>query len=489
MKTDFSDSSKRMSRKQQESDFLRYIPDELLYAILNNKHDSMIVIDNEGIIRFISDFNKTLTDNQPKSYIGKKLSEIKSASKLMETLKNGKPDISVISLADNISTIVCRIPVYNNGRIIGAIGRFMFTNAAQFEEQRNKINLLTQEKEYFKNKLKEYDTLIKAQGRVRYTIDSILGNSREIKKVKTLLSNASKLCTPVLITGESGTGKELFAHSIHAMSPRKVNNFVKINCAAIPHDLMESELFGYMPGAFTGADKKGKIGKFEKANNGTIFLDEIGDMPMNLQAKLLRVLQEKEVERIGSDKSTLVDFRLVAATNKNLKKLMNEGLFREDLYYRINVINIKLPALRERTEDISILLNHFLKETCINHGLPQRIVNPSVYKILNEYPWKGNIRELQSLAEQLIVRSSAVEIEPSDLPKWFFSAVPNSNSTSAQWEGDHLTLKAAVEKTEVQMITRALYSTHNNKKKTAEVLGIPRSQLYEKIKKYKIKTN
>ena len=463
---------------------LMSIPQELLYGFLNNKYDSIILIDKEGTIKFISDYNKTITDGNISSYIGRNLKDLSSESKLMETVKSGKPEVTLFRLADNRECIVTRIPIHYNDKIVGAIGRFMFSSFEQLEKQRNKILKIIEERVPSKNDVTKYANPLST---IRYTLNSILGNSQKIKEAKSFAMKIAQFSEPILITGETGTGKELFAQAIHDMSPRKNNAFIKVNCAAVPNELIESELFGYMPGSFTGASRKGKTGKFEKADKGTIFLDEIGDMPFQLQAKVLRALQEMEIEPIGSDRPIWLDFRLISATNKNLQQLVQKELFRKDLYHRINTISLQLPPLRQRPDDIPILLSHFINKVCQTNNVDMKSIDSEVYNALKTYPWHGNVRELQSVAVQLLVKSGPNDIHLTDLPPTFIASPSNSNHDVLSSPDNLMSLKKTVEKTEKKMIIKTLHETGNNKKKAAQILKIQRSQLYERIKRYNIK--
>ncbi len=288
--------------------------------------------------------------------------------------------------------------------------------------------------------------------------------------------------TSTMITGESGTGKEVFARAIHELSGRK-GLFVPVNCSAIPNELFESEFFGYCSGAFTGANQKGKIGLFELADQGTIFLDEIGDMPLHMQAKLLRVLQEKEITKVGGANSIKIDARVISATNKNLNKMVKEGSFREDLFYRLNVIEIQLPRLKDRFEDIPILINHFLKEFANKNGRNIKAIDTEAIKILLNYDWPGNIRELMNVVEHMVVISDTEKIYKSSIPHYILSS---DKSTNLNLENYPLDLNLAIKNLERETIQRALSMAKNNKSKASKLLNIPRATLYHKIQEYNI---
>lgn len=316
---------------------------------------------------------------------------------------------------------------------------------------------------------------------------SFIGESPAMASVRELIASVAASKTTVLITGESGTGKELIAKSIHAMSDRAHRPFVKINCAAIPDNLLESELFGHKKGSFTGAVCD-KIGKFELADTGTIFLDEIGDMNLNLQAKLLRVLQEKQFEKVGDNRSITVDIRIVAATNQNLQKHIRDGAFREDLYYRLNVFPIRVPPLRERREDIILLARHFVKK--FNHEFKKNVetISDRMTDALVRYDFPGNIRELSNIVEREMILARGSEL---DLAHELFAAGEEAkpgtdNAQAGERHSQQPPQSGSLEQIERQHIVDVLKSTGWHKGKTAEILGIDRSTLYRMMKKYDI---
>jgi len=318
----------------------------------------------------------------------------------------------------------------------------------------------------------------------RIKLENIIGSSRAIMKSKEEASMASKSASTVLITGESGTGKELFARAIHNHSNRVDNPFITVNCAAIPDNLLESELFGYEEGAFTGAKKGGKIGTFELAHKGSIFLDEIGDMSLHLQAKLLRVLQEKELNKLGGKSHIYVDVRIIAATNKDLEKMVAEGTFREDLFYRLNVIPIKLPSLRERKEDIPQIIDYMIKE--YSKKLEKEVVGieESVVDTMINYRWPGNIRELQNIIEYSVNMSSTPIITINVIPK----KVKNIDVTPGE-EDESIVKLDELERREIIKALNKYKDYKKDKDLAAKSLGISRSTLYRKLEKYEIIPN
>jgi len=312
-----------------------------------------------------------------------------------------------------------------------------------------------------------------------YQFEKIVGKSPEIREVFKIIDDVAQSNATILITGESGTGKELVAHAIHNRSPRKEKLFVAVNCAAIPENLLESELFGHEKGSFTGASDR-QIGKFEIANGGTLFLDEVGSLPLTMQAKLLRAIQEKEIERIGSGKPLPVDVRLISATNSDLKTEIKNRRFREDLYYRLNVIPVHLPPLRERKEDIPLLASHFLNK--YNHEFGKKIkgFKKEVLSLLTAYSWPGNVRELENLIERLVVLTKNGLIEVEKLP----SEIKGDKSCAPATA--EAKLKDAIKKFESDFIRQALEKAGGKKGKAAELLGIHRNTLINLAKKLKI---
>jgi two-component system, NtrC family, nitrogen regulation response regulator NtrX len=303
----------------------------------------------------------------------------------------------------------------------------------------------------------------------------VLGDSVPMKALRQQIALAAPTNGRVLIYGESGTGKELVAHALHAASLRNRETFVEVNCAAIPEELIESELFGHMKGSFTGASED-KVGKFQKADNGTLFLDEVGDMSLRTQAKVLRVLEEQRLERVGSTHPTAVNVRVIAATNKKLEEQIARGLFREDLFYRLNVIPFTVPALRERVEDIPILTRHFLAEFAGAYGRKPKEISDAALAVLARHSWPGNVRELRNLIERLMITCPHSRIEPLHLPPELFRGFPAISSRP------NATLHEARSAYEREFILRKLSENQWNMTRTAVALGLERSHLYRKMK-------
>jgi two-component system, NtrC family, response regulator AtoC len=324
---------------------------------------------------------------------------------------------------------------------------------------------------------------LRSQLKSKYAFDNIVGTGRSMAKIFELINAVAGLTSTVLIQGETGTGKELIAKAIHFNSPRREQKMVSINCGAIPENLLESELFGHIRGAFTGAVQN-RVGRFEQANNGTIFLDEIGSMPQTLQVKLLRVLQEREFERVGANNSVKVDVRIIAATSSNLHQMVKDATFREDLYYRLNVIPIHMPPLRERREDVPMLIQRFISQFCERHKLELKTVSPQVMKALMSYDWPGNVRQLENIVERMVaLTGNRTAIMPSDLP----AEIQNRDVSTftpiieIPEEGIHFT--TIITDMERELIQQSLRKAHGNKKLAAKFLNLKRTTLIEKIKR------
>ena len=334
-------------------------------------------------------------------------------------------------------------------------------------------------------RLKRENLQLKKQLHKRYGFANIVGNSDAIIQVFELIKKVADTDSTVLILGESGTGKELINRAIHYNSLRREGPLIPVNCAAIPEELLESELFGHERGAFTHAVRT-RIGRFEQASGGTIFLDEIADMSPSLQVKILRVLQDRSFERIGGVKTIKVDIRVIAATNQNLEEMVRQGRFREDLYYRLNVIPIRVPPLRERVTDIPLLVQHFLQEFSRKKKKPNKRLNPGAMDLLLHYPWPGNIRELENLMERLVILSEGNEIQVSELPERFRTKTATSSAGSKEIPDQGIHLTAAVQEFERDLILKALDKSNWVKSRAAQLLHLNRTTLLEKMKKQKI---
>ncbi|MBU3188843.1 sigma 54-interacting transcriptional regulator [Clostridium bowmanii] len=448
------------------------VSDNILNTIINTVNECVVVVDKNGIITMMSNAYKELINCENPE--GKHVTDVIENTKVHIVAKTGEKQFGEIQETNGHKMISMRVPIVEDGKTVGAIEKVMFKDLSNFKILSNKLSNLEKEFEYYKNGLS-------GDGKAIYTFRNIIGHSAKSREVMHLARRVAKIDSNVLITGESGTGKELFAHSIHNASSRCLKPFVKINCGAIPAELFESEMFGYEEGAFTGAKRSGKKGKFEHANGGTILLDEIGDMPMNMQVKLLRVIQEKELVRVGGNDVIQVDVRVIASTNKSLEKLIKDGEFREDLYYRLDVMHLKLPSLRERIEDIEELSNVLRMKISKKYGVYSEGISSEAIDYLKSYNWPGNIRQLENVIERAInLLEGELCIGPKHLPEKIIRNKVKKYSLGNNY------LKDVVETLEKDLIMQCIKKTGGNKKETAKILGLSRAGLYKKLNRYNL---
>jgi len=446
---------------------------EMYRMVFDSIYNGAIVTDADG---YITHFNRPYGEFlgvNPSEQIGKHCGEAVENSRMHIVAKTGIPEINQSHRIMGQNMVVQRIPIKKDGRVIAVFGQVMFKDVKDVGKLAAELSLL-------ESKVKLYEAELINLRSTRYTFASIIGKSDAILSLKQEALKAASNHYPVLISGESGTGKELFAQAVHHASARKLYPFVRINCAAIPRDLLESELFGYEKGAFTGAKSDGKPGKFELAHQGSVFLDEVGDLPLEMQPKLLRAIEDNEFERVGGTKIIRSNFRVIAATNQNLEKMLADDRFRKDLFYRLNVIPLHIPPLRERKADIIPIAQYLLKQLAVEANLPQIKLDEQAQKALENYEWQGNVRELSNVLERTMSVLEGKTIRLKDLPFYLhrsrrLEAAPNRSS-----------LKDAQARTEKEAIRYALQETNNNKAKAAKVLGIHRTLLYKKIKKYNL---
>ncbi len=457
-------------------EFIRQSDDEiesalLLKALMETTNDPIVYVNKEGFIELFSKAYAEFLEIKVEDAVGKHVTEIIENTRMHIVVKNGIPEYEEVQKIKGKKMIATRIPVFFNGKVVGAVGKVLFRDIDELKYLYQKVSKIEKELNLYKN---EFKTVNKA----KYNLNHIISNSKSMDELKEFTKKIAQSNSNVLILGESGTGKELFAHSIHNNSRRVNSPFIKVNCGAIPYELLESELFGYEEGSFTGAKKGGRIGKFKAADGGTIFLDEIGDLPMNMQVKLLRVIQDKEIEKIGSSHSESIDVRIIAATNKDLEKMVDEGMFRLDLYYRLNVVNIRIPPLRERKEDINTLSQYLIKKTSRREDIRVDGISDEALEYLKRYHWPGNVRELGNILERAInFLDKETIINPKHLP---------CKITGIMEEKQIRTLKSTLEEVEKQTLIDSLIISKGNKTLAAKELGISRTSLYEKISKYKI---
>lgn len=443
----------------------------LLQTVIDKAYDGIVMINQEGYISFLSPSLVELFDLEGIQPIHLPIDQLMPQLGLMRVVKNGLADISDFMEVNGIQYIVHRIPILQDQQVVGAIGKVMFRQLQEVRERFKRFN-----RDEWKDGLTKQQR--KEPASSRFTFDEIITEDYQMEKLLRSVSKAAKGRSTILIRGESGTGKELFAHAIHSDSLRRESHFVTVNCAAIPEHLLESEFFGYEEGAFTGAKHKGKAGKFDMAHGGTLFLDEVGDMSLSLQAKLLRVLQEGEFYRVGGTDRIQVDVRIISATNRPLEEMVEKGEFREDLFYRLNVISFKIPPLRQRKGDILLLCDLFIKDLNKLNGTSVTRIDPVAQHAMLEYEWPGNIRELRNVLERTMVFAESGKIQIDDLPDYVLKKTSLQNSQLP------VTPHKLLNKVEQETIQMALQQTNGNKTKAARLLGISRSVLYEKLKKY-----
>ncbi len=394
-------------------------------------------------------------------------------------VSSGKPVLGDTFNIRGRKVIVNNYPIRVGEKIIGAVGKMIFHNLNAFLALKHKIGEL-------ENTVRRYELEIRENYRARYSFEDVVGRSTKLRHAIDAARRLAASSSPILLTGESGTGKEIFAHAIHRASSRRDHSFIRVNCASIPSELFESELFGYKAGAFTGALKSGKAGKFELAHRGTIFLDEVGELPLALQAKLLRVLQEKEIEPLGASSPKAIDFRVIAATNRDLEERVREGYFRRDLYYRLNVISIQLPPLREIREDIPILVRHFLTKLRGRMTSQASEIAPEVMERLLSYDWPGNVRELENIMERALALSQGDTIRLEHLPESIGKPREVSKLGLREGRREDDSLPLAAFNAEKEQLFEALRRTGGNRTEAAALLNIHRTTLYFRLKKHGI---
>lgn len=443
--------------------------DEIFETVMEHTYYCFVVVDVGGYITFLNKNYCNFLDIEQEDAIGKHVTEVIENTRMHIVAETGKEEIADLQYIRGNYMVANRIPVFSEGRIVSAVGMVIFRDTKEWQKMNSHIKSLLSELEYYR---KQADK----QHGAKYSLNDIVGSSYKITDLKKNIKKVASSDVSVLIRGDSGTGKELAAHSIHQLSERSSKPFVRVNCAAIPEHLIESELFGYEEGAFTGARKGGKKGKFQLAEGGTIFLDEIGDMPLGAQVKILRAIQEREVEAVGAVKPEEVDVRIIAATNQPLEKLIEDQKFREDLFYRINVIQLYLPSLKERKEDIRLLAKYILHKVTVRNGKRVIDFDKAVMDSFMQYAWPGNIRELENVIESSVHLTNSEIIRMEDLPMQL--------RNDKDLHGDTCSLKEILERTEQQAIESALIKTAGNKLEAAKLLGLGKTSFYDKLKKY-----
>jgi len=482
-----------------KSMFEAFARDAMGAMVVDREH--RVVWISEGYLRFLPGLGFT----EPAQFVGRRVEEVVPNTMMAHVIETGQP-ILVDLLTNQAGTfLVSRLPLRNDaGQVIGAVGFVLLDHPeTTMQPLIAKFSRLQAELDSARRQLAE-------QRRPRYTIASFIGASPAALEVKRQARRVAQIGSTVLLLGETGTGKELLAQGIHAASARAARRFVGVNIAAVPETLLEAEFFGVAPGAYTGADRRGREGKFKHADGGTLFLDEIGDMPLALQSKLLRALQEQEIEPLGSNRVERIDVRIIAATSRDLAAMVAAGTFRADLYYRLNVLPIRLPALRERLADLEALVESLSEDIARRSGLPARSVSPEALALLARRPWPGNIRELRNTLEQAALMTDDLVLEPRHFgapmagpaewtsvppakpaasgggaPAPAMPALPASGLPAASGPPALLRpLGDQVAEVERAAIDAALRATRGNRVATARLLGISRAALYERLTRW-----
>jgi len=449
-----------------------------MLELFDSLYEGALAVDRDGRIVWMNDKYKALLGwNGVEPIEGRLIEEIIPESSMRDIVESGRATLLDIMVINDRPLVVSRIPLKNDdGDVVGAMGFILYDRLQSLKPLVSKFSRLHSE-------LASAHRELAQERRAKYNFSQFAGTSGQVRELKHQARRAAERDLTVLLLGETGTGKELLAHAIHAASPRADKPMVRVNAAAIPETLLEAELFGTAAGAYTGADRRGREGKFMVADGGTLFLDEVGDIPLAVQAKLLRVLQEGEVEPLGANKVIDVDVRIIAATSRDLKAMVEAGDFRSDLFYRLNVLPLAVPPLRDRLEDIGILCEVLLDQIAVRSGGPQAEISQGAIEFLCRHDWPGNVRELRNILEQVVAMRDIefltaehlVELLP-DLPARDTTAAANGGEV-----GTVRPLREAVQDAERTAIELALGASGGVKVHAAKMLGISRAQLYEKL--------
>lgn len=452
---------------------LRQLASESLLAHYAEYCEGAVIVDAAARIVWMNErYPERLGIAVPACVVGQEIEKVIPNSLMRQVVETGRPIMLDIMEFGEAAFVVTRLPLHDKaGKVVGAVGFMLYDDPRQMASLMARYQRLRSDLAEARKKLAE-------ARRTKYTFASFVGTGAACSAVKQMARRAARTTASVLILGETGTGKELLAQAIHAASLRADASFVAVNIAAIPETLLEAEFFGVAPGAYTGAERNGRDGKFKLADGGTLFLDEIGDMSPALQAKLLRALQEGEFEPVGSNRLTTVDVRVIAATSRNLEKMVADGQFRADLYYRLNVITLNTPPLRERLEDFSLLADYLVDHVCRQQGMPPRGISAGAINRLCRHDWPGNVRELANVLERALLMSDSDTLEADDLEA-VMPAVPLDSPKVVSLRP--IGMAEAVAQAEREAIRLALRHARGNKAEAARQLGISRAALYEKI--------
>lgn len=467
-----------------------------LFEVFADASEGMLLVDRSGRVVWINDqyrrYLPALGFAREEDFVGQPVSSVVQNTQMQQVLETGKPILIDLLINKAGTFVVSRYPLRDDaGQVIGALGVVLFDQPqSNLQPLMAKFALMQRELDEARDALAVQRRAGAGLRQAKHSFASFVGSSAVVADLKRQARRAAQSSSPVLLLGETGTGKELLAHAIHAASPRARGPLVSVNIAAVPETLLEAEFFGVAPGAYTGADRKGREGKFKLADGGTLFLDEIGDMPMGLQAKLLRALQEGEIEALGSNRLEHFDARVIAATSRDLATLVREGRFREDLYYRLNVLPLRVPALRERASDIPALLEVLTEELALRSSLPHPEFTPRALALLSAQHWRGNVRELRNVIEQLLLRGDTGTIDDQAVAlvlqdSGLSQIAPPAAMVSVRQEGlDDVSqwlrpLGQQVAELEKQAIQAALHATKGNKAAAAKLLCMSRAKLYQ----------
>ncbi|HHO74873.1 MAG TPA: CBS domain-containing protein [Deltaproteobacteria bacterium] len=446
-----------------------------LQSVMDFAYDGIVVVDENGCISMFNNSARRFLFNRKEQIIGMPVEEIIENTRLHKVVKTGIPEINKLQFINGIPYVVSSQPIIRKGQVIGAVGKILFRNLEELKILAKRLANLDQE-------FLEINTAQRSSEQKYSGFDQIVTADPAFRQVIEEAEIVARGNSNILITGKSGTGKELIAQAIHKTGPNPDGPLIKVNCAAIPTSLMESEFFGYVPGAFTGAQRSGKKGKLAMADGGTLFLDEIGDMPHDLQSKLLRVIQDKIFEPVGSNEPQKVNVRFIAATNQALVDMVADGRFRSDLYYRLNVIHLHIPPLNERRQDINLLVQFFLEKYNRIFGTHIKDISCETREIFFDHSWPGNVRELENVIERAVNFARGTLIEKQDLPHYLRDTPQGIVQKKDSWP-KHSQLKPSRHNHERDVIIEALKRSGGNKAQAARILGISRSWLYEKIMK------
>ncbi|WP_306600676.1 sigma-54-dependent Fis family transcriptional regulator [Geothrix sp. 21YS21S-2] len=452
----------------QDFTLLKQKATQLVFDCFDELAEGCLVVDKDVRVVMISERYAANLGVDPAAVLGQEIETFLPNSLMRQVVETGKPILLEIFEAQEHAMVVSRMPIRDeDGSVAGAMAFALYSDLEPLKPFNDRLNHLQTELAHAHKKLAE-------ARRSRFTFSSFIGTSPGTMETKRLARRAAFLKAPVLLRGETGTGKELLAHAIHAGGPRAEGPFVTVNVAAIPDTLLEAEFFGVAPGAYTGADRKPRAGKFELAHGGTLFLDEIGDMPLALQGKLLRVLQDQEFEPLGSNRVVRVDVRIMAATNRDLAAMVKAGTFRKDLFYRLDVLSIPVPPLRERMGDLETLCEHLLEKIGHKNGTLCQELSPAAMELLERHAWPGNVRELENVLERAMLNTDAHTLEPSD-----FQELGGEPAAGAS------TLAGAAFEAERRALEAALEACHGNVAQAARRLGIGRTTFYRRLNAFR----